>query len=143
MEQLIVHGLADFFFAQGAYMAVNKSKKTAPALLHAFLYTLCFLVLTFSWKALLVIGVTHFFIDRYSIPKYLIFAREWLMNPPSWRATWASSNHNGFFDHIGDAWGEANKDKMRPPWIAWWICIIFDNILHLTINFLALKYLIS
>ena len=141
MEQLLVHGLADFFCTQGTYQAVNKNKKTAPALLHAFLYTLCFLVLTFSWKALLVIGITHFFIDRFSIPKYLIFAKECIFNPKSWRATWASSNHNGYFDHVGDVWGEENITKMRPPFIAWWIYIITDNLFHLTINFLALKYL--
>ena len=141
MEQLLTHGLADFFLTQGSYQAVNKSKKTSPALLHATLYTLCFLVLTFSWKALLVIGITHFFIDRFSLPKYLIFAKEWIYNPKSWQATWASSNHNGYYDHVGDEWGENNVDKIRPPFISWWIYIITDSLFHLTINFLALKYL--
>ena len=142
MEQLLIHGFADFFFGQASYQAINKSKRTAPALFHVLLYTACFLVLTFSWKALLVIGVTHFFIDRYSIPKYLLFAREWILNPRTWRATWANSNQTGFFDHIGDNWGERNKDKMRPPFLTWWLYIIFDNLMHLGINFLALKYLI-
>lgn len=142
-EQLLVHGIADFFLTQGSYQAVNKSKRTGPALLHALLYTACFLILTQSWKALLVIGVTHFLIDRYSIPKYLIFAKEWIFNPKSWRATWASSNHNGYFDHVGDEWGRANQDKIRPPFISWWIYIITDNLFHLIINYLALKYLAS
>lgn len=141
MLQLIVHGLADFFFGQASYQAINKSKAYPPAIVHVLLYTACFLVLTLSWKALLVIGVTHFLIDRYSIPKYLIFAREWILNPKSWRATWPNCNHTGFFDHVGDAWGDENQDKMRPPWLTWWLVIIFDNILHLTCNYFALKYL--
>ena len=141
MEQLLVHGFGDFFFGQGSYMAINKSKKTAPAALHVLLYTACFLMLTTSWKALLVIGVTHFLIDRFSIPKYLLFAREWLLNRNHGGQHWASSNHTGFFDHEGDAWGEANKDKMRPPFLTWWLCIFFDNLMHLTCNYLALKYL--
>jgi len=123
MQQLLIHGFADFFFGQASYQAINKSKRTAPALLHVLLYTVCFLI------------------DRYSIPKYLLFAREWMLNPKSWRATWANSNHTGFFDHIGDEWGEANKDKMRPPFLTWWLCIFVDNLMHLGINFLALKYL--
>jgi hypothetical protein len=141
MEQLIIHGLADFFFTQGSYQAVNKNKNTRLAFLHAFLYTLCFLILTLSWKALLVIGITHFLIDRFSLPKYCIFVKEWIFNPQSWRATWASSNHNGYFDHVGDEWGEQNMDKIRPPFISWWLYIITDNLFHLSINFLALKYL--
>ena len=139
--QFLIHIFADFFFGQASYQAIHKSKSTLIALFHAFLYTICFLILTFSWKVLLVIGITHFFIDRYSIPKYLLFAREWILNPKSWRATWANSNHTGFFDHIGDAWGEANKEKMRPPFLTWWLNIVVDNWMHLTINYLALRYL--
>ena len=141
MLQLLIHGLADFFFSQGSYQAINKSKSTPIALFHATLYTACFLILTLSWKALLLIGITHFFIDRYSIPKYLIFAKEWIFNPKSWRATWACSDRTGYFDHVGDEWGEANQNKMRPAFISVWIYIVTDNLFHLTFNYIALTYL--
>jgi len=138
MTQLLVHGFADFFFGQASYQAINKSKKNAPAIFHAFLYTACFLILTLHWKALILIGVTHFLIDRYSIPKYLLFAREWILNPKSWRATWASSNQTGFFDHTGDEWGYSNTDKIRPQFLTVWLYIIVDNLMHLFINYMAL-----
>jgi hypothetical protein len=72
MEQLLTHFWGDFAL-QSSWMALNKSRHSWPCLLHVIIYTSTFLFLTLAWKALLVIGLTHFLIDRFSLPKYLIY----------------------------------------------------------------------
>ena len=67
MEQLLTHIFGDFVL-QSDYLAMNKSKHSWPCFIHICIYTSCFLMLTLSWKALLVIGVTHFLIDRFHTP---------------------------------------------------------------------------
>jgi len=140
MEQLLVHGLADFFLTQGTYQALNKSKRTAPALLHAALYTACFLLLTRSFWALFVIGFTHFLIDRFSLPKYLIFAKERAFNPKSWHRPWKNCNLTGYFDQPTADFNAACPD-CRPLHLTIFLYIVTDNLFHLTINYLALRLL--
>ena len=76
MEQLLCHLFGDYIL-QSDYMAMNKSKRSLPCIIHVILYTSCFLFLTFSWKALLVIGVTHFILDRWH---FFIKRMIWLKN---------------------------------------------------------------
>ena len=66
MEQLLCHLVADYWL-QNDWMATNKKKKWFPAIVHGFIYTLPFLLLTHSFMALLVIGVTHIIIDHTDI----------------------------------------------------------------------------
>jgi hypothetical protein len=151
MEQLLCHLFGDYFF-QPDWCALNKSKRTWPCLVHVLLYTACFLFLTFSWKALLVIGATHFIIDRWHTPlKRFIWLRGHL-DPKFRYPDYKWCNTTGFYDDspynicsgknpgaeykTPDWWG-----KPRHFFITMWLYIIHDNLLHLTINYFALKYL--
>ena len=142
MLQLIIHIWADFVLTQGTWIALNKSKVTWAAALHALLYTCCFLVLTQSWQALLVIGVTHFLIDRFSLAKYLIFAKEWVLAPPGRLPKWEMCHVTGYYDQECEHPRRPEyADLKRPLWITVWLYIITDNLLHITINYLALTFL--
>lgn len=147
LEQLLVHGLGDFY-GQSDWMAMNKPKKTTPCLVHVLIYTACFLLLTTSWKALLVIGATHFFIDRFHTPlKRLI----WLKNHigPTWSyPPFRYCNSTGYYDDSPYNLNKPDENiitkygKPRHFFITMWLYIICDNLLHLTINYFALKYLV-
>lgn len=143
MEQLLVHIFGDYIM-QSDWMALNKSKKTLPCLIHVLIYTSCFLLLTTSWKALLVIGVTHFLLDRFHTPlKRLIWLRGHL-NPRFIYPEYEDCNISGYYDDH-KLHSEEMKCKYGEPrlfFITIWLYIIHDNFLHLTINFLALKYLV-
>src|SRR6266705_2933523 len=105
-------------------MAVNKTKNNWAALIHAIAYTLCFvpLWLNHQWSGV-VIFVSHFLIDRFSLAKYVVFAKNHLgMNP-----SWADCRATGY-------------PSSTPVWLAVWLLIVADNTLHLTINYLALRY---
>ena len=149
MEQLLVHIFGDFLI-QSDYMAMNKSKRSWPCLIHVLLYTSCFLLLTTSWKALLVIGITHFILDRWPIIlKRLIWWKNHL-NPNFSFAPFRMCNMTGYFDNIqneieGNMHSQWNSKWMehnaRFNYITIWLYIITDNFFHLFINYMALKYL--
>ena len=132
--QLLTHLVGDYIL-QSDWMAVNKSKKTLPCLVHVLIYTACFFIsgLLFghiSLTALLVIGTTHFIIDRNPILiKKLIWWKNRILKPykihtPSWN----DCHMTGF-------------DPARPDYIRVWLMIVVDNIFHLVINALAIGLL--
>ncbi len=116
MEQLLAHLIGDYWL-QNDWMALNKKKNLFIALLHGFIYTLPFLLLTQSFLALLIIWLTHSLIDGTNIVYKLNQIKNWNFQTDS------------------------GYDECRPQWIWVWLIIIQDNILHLTINYLSLKYL--
>jgi hypothetical protein len=124
MEQLLLHLIGDYI-TQTNWMATSKTKQTDAALLHAIVYGAPFWLLTSSWPALAVIIVTHFFIDRFRLARYVVFAKNWLTEP---ELKWADCSTTGY-----------HKDM--PPWLAFWLLIIADNTLHLCINYSALRWL--
>lgn len=148
MEQLLVHLFGDYIL-QSDWMAMNKSKRSFPCLVHVLLYTSCFLLLTTSWKALLVIGVTHFIIDRWHTPlKRLIWLKNHFhFNPNQTYPEFKYCDTTGYYDD--SPYNTATPDYMvlkkygkpRLFFITMWLYIISDNLLHLTINYFALKYL--
>lgn len=69
MEQLILHLLGDYVI-QSDWMAQNKTKAHWPAFCHALIYSLPFLLIA-SWPAWAVIFVTHFFIDRFRVARFV------------------------------------------------------------------------
>jgi len=104
MPQLLAHLFGDFIL-QSDWMAQNKTKRSWPCLVHALLYSLCFVPLCwqvviyryswerfdsfylerlhgqahhFHWLALLVIFSTHFLIDRFRLARYVVWAKNWL-----------------------------------------------------------------
>ncbi len=140
MNQLLVHLLGDFWL-QNDWMALNKSKKILPCLIHVLIYTSCFLLLTTSWKALLIIGVTHFIIDHWHTPlKRLI----WFKNNIGYNdyPEYKKCDTTGYCDDYGSqSLEEKDKKFQRPFCISIWLYIAQDNCLHLIINYLALKFL--
>lgn len=155
IPQLLVHFWADYFW-QSDWMAMNKSKRTWPCLVHVLIYTSCFLILTTSWKALLVIGVTHFIIDRWPV---IIRRLIWFKNHlgPAFKfVPYEKCNITGYYDNIAnEVTGKPfekcefirlnRKDDIRYDarlnYVTIWLYIITDNLFHLTINYFAITYL--
>ena len=123
MEQLILHLVGDYI-TQSHRMANEKTKDTLWAILHAWIYGLPFFLLG-GWRAVGIIVVTHFLIDRYRLVRYVIFAKNWV-NDTSLR--WSDCSGTGY-----------HKDV--PPWLSVWLMIVADNTIHLLLNFLAIKLL--
>lgn len=120
---LAAHFIGDYIL-QTDYMAQEKLKRWFPAILHGITYTLPFAFLTQSPLALLVIGGTHIVIDRYRLAKYL----NWFKNqfaPKAFRPPMTATGYS--------------PDK--PDWLAVWLLIISDNIVHILINATALTWL--
>lgn len=113
--ELLIHLWGDFML-QNHYMATHKKTNNLVCLLHVLLYVLpFFLYLTHSITALFVIGVSHYIIDRYSLATLFIKLKNW---------EWTTS-------------GGFSEDT--PAFLSVWLTIFVDNIMHLTINHLALK----
>lgn len=125
-DQLIAHAVGDYLL-QSHWMATEKTKHTAAALAHVTTYALPFLFLGPSWAALAVIVGTHFVIDRWRLARFVVWFKNWLA-PPGAHPPWAECYHTGYPPDV-------------PPFLAVWLVIIVDNILHVLINGLALRYL--
>lgn len=133
MSQLLCHLWGDYIL-QSDWMAKGKAIWWFPCLLHVLLYSAGFLVLRPSWNALAVIFATHYLIDRYRLTRLLVYAKNWApMKPEFWIKgrvmLWQPRlTLTGYPDEM-------------PEFLSFWLHTIADNILHLTINFLALRYL--
>jgi hypothetical protein len=125
VEQLILHMLGDYV-TQSDWMANEKTKAHLPALAHATVYSVPFLLIG-SWQAVAVILATHFAIDRWRLARYVAWAKN-LPAPWAYRFAWADCTATGY-----------HKD--RPAWLAVWLLIACDNTLHLICNLLALRFL--
>jgi len=125
MLQLIFHLIGDYIL-QSDWQANTKTSKNGPALIHAILYSALFSFIA-SPKALVIIGVTHFLIDRFRLARYVVFAKNFLAPKSEW-PNWYNCSSTGY-------------PSERPAWLAVWLLIIADNTLHLTINYLAIYYL--
>lgn len=151
---LLCHFVGDYIL-QSDWMAMNKNKSTLHCLVHCLLYTSCFLLLTFSWKALLFIFVTHFIVDRFPIiVKRLIWFKNHL-NPSLSYVPFGFCDTTGYWDDspyntkrlstvddneirsIEEKWG-----KPRHFFVTVWLYIVTDNTLHLICNLIALTLLV-
>jgi hypothetical protein len=148
MEQLILHLIGDYL-TQSDWMAQNKTKWWVPAWIHASVYSLPFLMLTgvstrglVAWNV--IIG-THFLIDRYRLARYVV-----------WAKNWAAPKQHWVFQIKGEPMVFESRSGRNPPWrfckttgyppgtpdwLAVWLLIVADNTLHLTINYIALRWL--
>ncbi len=158
MPQLIAHLIGDYILQSG-WMALKKSKVSWICAIHCIAYTLAFTFVTQSWAALAVICITHFFIDRFGLARYVIYAKESMR--PGGPYPWSWCSLSGYFDvekaleHVKEMsererlqhWMEwyasaaSDPDQNRPIWIRIWLLIITDNTLHLLCNYLAIAYL--
>lgn len=131
MEMLLCHLVGDYIL-QTDWMAKNKRTQLWPAAVHAIIYVLVFdLYQLLSTGHILtnlqyiVIGGTHYFIDRYALARYVIFGKNWLTDQS---LKWSECNKTGY-------------PNTMPEWLSVWLLIITDNTLHLLFNYIALTYL--
>jgi chromate transport protein ChrA len=123
-NQLIAHMVGDYII-QSDWMANNKTKWSLACFLHVITYALPFLFFRPSLLSLTVIVGTHFIIDRWWLARFIV----WLKNAPYPRSkTWQECSVTGY-------------PPETPAWLAVWLMIIADNIMHILINGLALRYL--
>lgn len=154
MIQLILHLWGDYLL-QSSWMANNKTKAWLPAIVHATIYSLPFLLIG-SWLAVLVIWSTHAVIDRFRLARYLCWAKDAIALPIKKTGTYIRfanpANPDSGYEIPWSEWVWEGRKPWRecagtgysqevPVWLSTWLMIIADNTLHLTINYLALKYL--
>lgn len=125
-DQLVAHAVGDYVL-QSDWMANEKTKRSAAAAAHALAYALPFLFLSPSLPALAVIVGTHFAIDRWRLARFVCWAKN-LPAPAAYRYPWGECSATGYH-------------SSRPPWLAVWLLIIADNVLHVLINAAALRWL--
>lgn len=121
MLQLILHLIGDYI-TQSEWMACGKTRSSVIAAIHATVYALPFLFIG-SWRAVLLVGVSHFFVDRFRLAKYVIFAK----------------NHIGWPFPRWDDCKATGYPSTVPVWMAVWLMIITDNTIHLLCNFVAMR----
>ncbi len=113
---VLFHLVGDYLL-QNDHIAATKTESSKSALIHVLLYGILFaFLLGISW-GLLVIIVSHFFIDRFRLAVCWIKLINW---------NWDSSNF-GF-----------SNDK--PVWMSVWLMIIYDNIFHVLINSVVIYF---
>ncbi len=117
-DQIVAHLVGDYI-VQSHWMATEKTKRSVAAAAHALCYTAMFLFLTWNPAALLVIGGSHYLIDRYRLARFVVWAKNGCKGPVT--AT-------GYPDEV-------------PAWLSVWLLIIADNTLHILINGAALRWL--
>ncbi len=158
LEQLIAHLIGDYVL-QNHWMANNKTTLTWAAVLHGTLYSFPFILLAPSWQALLVIWLTHILIDRFRLAKYWV--EFWGVGLEG-QVIGTLRKARGFerleldtVDMTGRPilgmkgpwfWVDDNGKRIAPtpeapPFLGVWLLIIVDNTLHLTINYLSIRWL--
>jgi len=124
VEQLLLHLIGDYVL-QTDWMARTKTQAARAALSHALVYSLPFLLLSPSAPAIAVIAGSHFLIDRYRLARHVAYAKNKLTDP---QLKWADCSATGFPNTV-------------PPGHAFWLMIMIDNTMHLSINYAALRWL--
>lgn len=139
-DQLIAHAVGDYVL-QSDWMANEKTKKSVAALAHVVTYTLPFLFLTQNWRALLIIAGSHFIIDRWRLARYVCWLKNFLQ-PPTVEVTQTPyGDHDEWtWNHPWSECSGTGYHQDRPAWLAVWLMIITDNLMHVSINALALRY---
>lgn len=117
-DQIVAHAVGDYIL-QTDWMANHKTKESFAAAVHAIAYSLPFLLFRPSLLAFAVIFVTHFLIDRFRLARFVT----WAKNGP-----WHPLTATGY-------------SESTPQWLAVWLLIISDNVLHVLINGAALRWL--
>lgn len=125
-DQLVAHAIGDYVL-QSDWMATEKTKRSLAAAAHVVTYALPFLALDASWAALAVIVGTHFVIDRWRLARFAVWFKNALLSPDPIRP-WSECAATGFAPE-------------RPAWLATWLLIIVDNVMHVLINGAALRWL--
>lgn len=146
---LFAHAVGDYIL-QSHYMATRKTNSSIACLAHVFTYTLPFLLLTTSWKALLFIAGTHYIIDHWRLARYVCWFKNFLA-PKVRVLTKIPENVDGvvgFRDVTVEQWGfpwyecsATGYHNEVPIWLSTWLLIIADNIIHVAMNAAALRWM--
>lgn len=166
-DALVCHAIGDYVL-QSNWMAQSKTSKNSAALAHVVMYTVPFLALTTSWKQLAFIAATHFVIDRWRLARYVCWAKNFLA--PKWietriwvcdycyevvsarqeKVTWVctSCERGCMFNEKkmvrNFPWSDCKGtgyDASTPPFMAVWLMILADNIMHVILNAVALNWI--
>lgn len=127
-NQILAHLIGDYIL-QSDWMARNKTTNLFAAIVHGLFYSIPFLILipdiTFiSW---LIITTTHIIIDNKSLASYVIRFR----NLIGGNLSVLSKEHTT----------RMGMPKSTPEHIQFFVFVLVDNTLHITINALALSFL--
>jgi hypothetical protein len=138
-DQLLAHAVGDYIL-QTDWMANQKTKRTIAAFLHALTYSAVFLLLRPSLLALAVIFGSHLVIDRFRLARFVCFAKNYA-GVISWNwVVWPlhfSPNKRAYVEpDLATGYPTGT-----PPFLAVWLLIIADNVLHVLINGAALRWL--
>jgi hypothetical protein len=128
-DQLVAHAVGDYIL-QSDWMADNKTKQHFAAAVHAITYTLPFLLITQSPAALALICGSHFVVDRWRLARFVVWLKNgplWIEDKPQWKFHLAPITATGYQDS-------------KPPFLAIWLLIIADNIIHVICNALAIQF---
>jgi len=122
-DQLVAHLVGDYLL-QSDWMAKEKGRNSIAALVHVVFYTLPFVFITRNPLALGLIALSHFIIDRWSLARMVVWAknRPWPGSRP-----WSECRETGF-------------DPDTPKWLAVWLLIVVDNLLHILANGVILYF---
>lgn len=144
-DQLVAHAVGDYIL-QSDWMATEKTKKSVAAAAHVTTYVLPFLFLTRSIGALLFIVGTHFVIDRWRLARFVVWAKNWL-GMPTMKACSCDANSRCSSCNklvVNQPWSACKATGYspdRPAWLVVWLLIIADNVMHVLLNAVALRYL--
>lgn len=122
--ELLAHVAGDYV-VQSDWMANEKGRSKAVALLHGATYAACFLPVTRDGRALAAIGLTHAALDHWRLARPLV----WLSNqaaPERYRYPLSEAGWTGY-------------RESTPDWLAGWLLFIQDNAMHVAINRWALR----
>jgi hypothetical protein len=130
-DQLVAHAAGDYLL-QSHWMAMQKTKNSVAAAIHAVTYTLPFLLITQVPAALAVICGTHFLIDRFRLARFVVWAKNWPLQRRhqgaiTMHSIWKPVTSTGYPDDV-------------PAWLSVWLLIAADNILHVVVNGMAILY---
>lgn len=134
-DQLVAHAVGDYVL-QSDWMANEKTKRSVAALAHVVTYALPFLFLRPSLTALAVIVGTHFVIDRWRLARFVCWAKNFLAPRASYQPDVPGPSAQAWSNCAGTGY-----PSERPPFLAVWLLIIADNIMHVLINGAALRWL--
>ncbi len=134
-DQLVAHAIGDYVI-QSDWMASEKTKKSLACAAHVLTYAVPFLFLRPSLAALAVIVGSHFVIDRWRLARFLCWAKNIALCPPSWEAQRGTSARQGAWSNC-KATGYPSE---RPAWLAAWLLIIAGILMHVVINGLAMRH---
>lgn len=137
---LLAHGIGDYVL-QPDWMAQEKVCRWRPAILHGALYSVPFVALVVfpPWArgsllsgllALAVVGGTHVVLDRFRLARHVIFVMNRLLSPRRLWRPWSECSKTGY-------------PPEKPEWLASWLMIVVDNLIHIWINSLVIVWAVK